>query len=268
MLLGPPPTDRTVRVMVTMPSEAAVHYELVRDLVAAVMTVMRINCAHDDAIAWERMVLHGRRAELGRPCRVLCDLAGPKLRTGPREPGPGVLHWWPLRDDTGRILARARIGITSHGSPSVAGLPSLPIDPSLLALLERGDELHFVDTRGRHRRLEMVECDGSAAVGEADRNAWILTGTQLELRRAGAAIASGFVGALPPIEQVLRLAIGDVVPVDCGGRPGRPAVADATGAAVRAGRIACTLPEVARDVRPSLRAPRAPTPRWAGAPSA
>jgi len=46
-LLGPPPEGRTVRVMVTMPSEAATDYVLVRDLLAAGMDCMRINCAHD-----------------------------------------------------------------------------------------------------------------------------------------------------------------------------------------------------------------------------
>jgi pyruvate kinase len=30
-----------------MPSEAAVNYELVRDLLAGGMNCMRINCAHD-----------------------------------------------------------------------------------------------------------------------------------------------------------------------------------------------------------------------------
>ncbi len=49
---------------------------------------MRINCAHDDARAWLRMIEHLRRAEqlLGKSCRVVMDLAGPKLRTGTLEP--------------------------------------------------------------------------------------------------------------------------------------------------------------------------------------
>lgn len=46
-LLGPEPTDRLVRIMVTMPSEAASDARLVYDLLLAGMDVMRINCAHD-----------------------------------------------------------------------------------------------------------------------------------------------------------------------------------------------------------------------------
>ena len=47
-LLGPPPPDRKVRIMVTMSSDAATDYELVRDFVRNGMDCMRINCAHDN----------------------------------------------------------------------------------------------------------------------------------------------------------------------------------------------------------------------------
>jgi Pyruvate kinase, barrel domain len=56
MLLGPKPAGRDVRIMVTMPSEAANDYHLVRDLVDAGMDCMRINCAHDNQDAWASMV--------------------------------------------------------------------------------------------------------------------------------------------------------------------------------------------------------------------
>ncbi|MBI4604310.1 MAG: hypothetical protein HY721_20315 [Planctomycetes bacterium] len=80
----PGPAGRSVRIMVTMPADAATDPVLVRELLSNGMDLMRINCAHDDPAAWSRMVENLRRAqqELGRPCRVLMDLAGPKLRTG------------------------------------------------------------------------------------------------------------------------------------------------------------------------------------------
>src|SRR5215471_15479795 len=79
-LLGPPPEGRSVRIMVTMPSEAATDYELVRDLAASGMNCMRINCAHDGPEAWLGMIQNLRRAEaeLGKVCNVEMDLAGPK----------------------------------------------------------------------------------------------------------------------------------------------------------------------------------------------
>ena len=81
--LGPTPANRAVRIMVTMPSEAAEDYGLVRALVARGMDVARINCAHDDFDEWRRIAEHVRRAseEIGRPCRVCMDLSGPRART-------------------------------------------------------------------------------------------------------------------------------------------------------------------------------------------
>ncbi|HEY5975014.1 MAG TPA: pyruvate kinase, partial [Geobacteraceae bacterium] len=111
LLFGQRPGSRRVRIMVTMPSEAAEDYLLVRDLVDAGMNCMRINCAHDGPEAWERMVENLRRArrELGRKCRVLMDLGGPKLRTGPLEVCHQVMRVRPKRDEYGRVTEPARI---------------------------------------------------------------------------------------------------------------------------------------------------------------
>ncbi|MFW6342950.1 MAG: pyruvate kinase, partial [Halothiobacillaceae bacterium] len=46
-VLGPAPSNRAVRIMVTMPSEAAEDAGLVRSLLGLGMDVARINCAHD-----------------------------------------------------------------------------------------------------------------------------------------------------------------------------------------------------------------------------
>jgi len=110
-LLGGATPGRGVRIMVTMPSEAADDYTLVHSLLKQGMDCMRINCAHDDAATWLRMIEHLRRAEqaLGRSCRVVMDLAGPKLRTGPLEPGPAVIRLRPRRGVYGRVTAPARV---------------------------------------------------------------------------------------------------------------------------------------------------------------
>jgi len=56
-LLGPEPAHRRVRIMVTMPSEAADDPALVRALLESGMDCARINCAHDDVRAGERIWL-------------------------------------------------------------------------------------------------------------------------------------------------------------------------------------------------------------------
>jgi pyruvate kinase len=69
---------------VTLPEGAAADAALVQALVAQGMSCARINCAHGTHAEWEEMVRHVRAAEakLGRSCRVLMDLGGPRARTG------------------------------------------------------------------------------------------------------------------------------------------------------------------------------------------
>ena len=83
-LFGQPSSPRRVRILVTLPTEAAHDYGFVRDLLQRGMNCVRINCAHDAPAEWEAMIAHVRRAELetGRTCKVLMDLGGPKARTG------------------------------------------------------------------------------------------------------------------------------------------------------------------------------------------
>ena len=58
------------------------------------------------------------------------DLAGPKLRTGPLEPGPAVVRIHPQRDVFGRITAPARVWLTAETAPRPApsaASASLPV---------------------------------------------------------------------------------------------------------------------------------------------
>ena len=83
-LFGPEPENRHVRILVTMPSEAAHDLVSIRDLMKRGMDLARINAAHDDPDTWKAMIANIRKAEaeIGRTCPVLIDLAGPKTRTG------------------------------------------------------------------------------------------------------------------------------------------------------------------------------------------
>ncbi len=82
-VFGEPPDERRVRIMVTMPTEAAGDYDLIRDLLEHGMNCIRINCAHDTPKEWGAMITHLRRAEAetGLKCKVSMDLGGPKIRT-------------------------------------------------------------------------------------------------------------------------------------------------------------------------------------------
>ena len=84
-LLGPIPKDRAVRIMVTLPAEAAVDFGLVRQLLDSGMDIARINCAHDGPGEWQAMAEHVRRAAkaVGRPVRILMDLGGAEITYRP-----------------------------------------------------------------------------------------------------------------------------------------------------------------------------------------
>ncbi len=83
-LFGPSPSQRRVRIMVTLPTDAASNYEFVRDLIQRGTDCVRINCAHDTVAEWAAMIDQVRRAEVatGLACNVLMDLGGPKPRIG------------------------------------------------------------------------------------------------------------------------------------------------------------------------------------------
>ena len=92
LLLGLPAGKRSVRIMVTMPSEAAGDYALVRNLLGAGMDVhahqlrprRRARLAGHDQQPASRL-----RASWAARAKVYADLAGPKLRTGAIEPSAG-----------------------------------------------------------------------------------------------------------------------------------------------------------------------------------
>lgn len=84
LLFGRPAVGRDTHIMVTLPESAAEDGAFVESLVAQGMSCARINCAHGTHAEWVAMVRHVRAAEqkLGRTCRVLMDLGGPRARTG------------------------------------------------------------------------------------------------------------------------------------------------------------------------------------------
>jgi len=147
-LLGPAPPGRDIRIMVTMPGEAADDGSLVRDLLTSGMDCMRINTAHDDASAWDRMLRHleEARSAVGRPCRVAIDLAGPKLRTGPIQPASPVIRWRPTRDIYGRVLHPARVWLTGRSEV----IPTGPVVNFSVSLSRDGKRMAYRSVGARN----------------------------------------------------------------------------------------------------------------------
>lgn len=83
-LFGPAPEGRRVRLMVTLPGEAATDRKLVRSLLKHGMDLARINCAHDNEETWLAMIqlVREESKHLNRTCLISMDLSGPKARLG------------------------------------------------------------------------------------------------------------------------------------------------------------------------------------------
>jgi pyruvate kinase len=142
--LGEEPDGRNVRIMVTMPSEAAHDPNLVRDFLDRGMNIMRINCAHDSAQEWLRMVenLHAAQKETGKPCKIAFDLAGPKLRTGPVSPSPGIIRWKPVRNDLGQVTSAAFITFYTESYSSEDETIPIPIKGAIFRQVQAGTSLN------------------------------------------------------------------------------------------------------------------------------
>jgi pyruvate kinase len=83
-VLGTGGVESPVRLMVTLPSDAATDGTFALQLAQLGVEAVRINCAHDDTKAWAAMVGHVRAAgaATGKQIRIVMDLPGPKIRTG------------------------------------------------------------------------------------------------------------------------------------------------------------------------------------------
>lgn len=133
---GPHAADHATRIMVTLPGEAADDPALIAALLSAGATCLRINCAHDDAGAWAKMIAHvrARDAESGRHTPVIMDLGGPKIRVEAVHSPHDRL----FRGDRFRIVARKK---DLKGS-----LNALTISfPHLLERLEPGAPVRLDD---------------------------------------------------------------------------------------------------------------------------
>ena len=253
-LLGAEPASRRTRIMVTLDGTLLEQPDLIRDLIASGMSCARINCAHDDADTWVRLAEEVRAAarELRRPCLVDMDLPGPKLRTGPLAPSPGIVRWRVRRGASGEVVAPARIWLTPAEAPEreAAGTQvSLPIPDAWLEKVKPGDSVVVRDTRDRRRSLKIREAVGRSFVAECDQAAYVAAGARVSHNRSGhRAQDATRVGVLPERDEPLVLRPGDLLDLTRPDTPGGPAELDSSGAVIHPAHIGCTAPDVFQDV--------------------
>ena len=252
-LLGIASGKRSVRIMVTMPSEAATQPALVHDLLEAGMDAMRINCAHDGPEAWQAMIdnLHEAERKLGRTCKVYVDLAGPKLRTGTIPPRTRLLKVRPQRNALGQVTQSAKVQfVASTLLPSAENaLPNalavVPISAEMIPLAQTGDVFELKDARDKRRRFRVIESTEAGCFAETDQTAYIETGKPISLTRDGENLVSGVIGVLPELVEPLLLKLGDTLVVTKEGQTASSAAPEhSVSDSPPTQHISCTLPEI------------------------
>jgi pyruvate kinase len=245
-LLGPRPLDRQVSIMVTAPLAAEADEAWMARLLEAGMNVLRINCAHGDQREWGALVaaLGAARARTGRPCQVLMDLAGPKIRTGPLAEGRRVVTWKPTRDDVGAVTAPARVVVRrASAGPGGEPGPFLRLSDQDFARVRRGDGLHLDDASHRRRTLLVDEVSADQLVLLATQRASVLDGATVGLARAGRRRGVVRLEVAGDAPGAIDVRVGDPLVLTSRRTTGRAPRRLPSGRVSAPGRIACTLPQ-------------------------
>jgi pyruvate kinase len=261
-LFGPAQPRRTARIMVTMPLEAASNEALVRAMLESGMDCARINCAHDDPVVWRRMIENIRAAEqsVGRGCRILMDLAGHKIRTGPLEDAPAATRLRPRIPVGAGAREPVKVALVAESARCASGSASAEIclvaDERSLAAMMAGDRLEFTDLRGRARRLVVErELEGAGWLVRCSKTSVIGPGTAMRLMRrqehgwTRVDVAEVCLDGHSRVPVKIRLHQGDVLNLTDPELRGRAAVLDEEGKERDPARIGITAPRVLSQLR-------------------
>jgi len=251
-LLGEAPKHRGVRIMVTLPTQAATSDSLIEGLVTEGMDIARINCAHDGPADWAAMALRVREAaaRAGRSVRIHMDLGGPKLRTGPIAEEAAVIKLKPVRNLYGRVSTPARLGLQPAGSAQrVAGAQfSVGVNAAWLKQLRLGDRIELCDARAAGRKLTVVDVQAGGVLVECARTAYLVSETRLCLHRSKSELYETTLSELPAAPGQLQLHRGDIIHL-LGKGMGRAAVPGEKGRRSKPAHVVCTLPEALAQLR-------------------
>ncbi|MGZ4981845.1 MAG: hypothetical protein ACXWAB_10410 [Methylobacter sp.] len=250
-LFGPFNAHGRAHVMVTLSTEAAWDYVLVSSLLEKGMTCARINCAHDDPVIWQGMITNIRRAEteMGRPCRILMDLAGHKIRTGPIALGLPIHHIRTYKDRSGKIVAPGHLILTvdPEGPSADNSLFRVSIPKSLHEKLAPEVSLGFIDNQNKQRCLKVEKAlSDTDWLVSCEKTAYLVSGCTLTLTTAHQTNSRGSIdkftlGEFSGEPLDLRVFKNELLLLTTGNIEGKPAEYDTSGRLIHPAQIGCTL---------------------------
>lgn len=217
-LLGSPPEDRDVRIMVTMPTEAAYDYTLIYKLLKNGMNCMRINCAHDNKEIWYKMIenLHKAENATNLHCSIIMDLAGPKLRTGTIKENTSVMKISPKKNNFGKIIDSAKVWFSKNNElpPSYIDVNAvIPVEEHWLKVICKGDSISLKDSRDALRKIKIIGVFEEGCLGEIKKTTYLTPGTILYIRDKNKSETElkTVVKSFPPTQSSIRLFEGDIL---------------------------------------------------------
>ena len=245
-LFGPFHEHGKAHVMVTLPTEACWDYTLVSSLLEKGMTCARINCAHDDPVIWQGMISNIRRAEteIGRPCRILMDLAGHKIRTGPIAPGPSIHRIRVQKDRAGKVIAPGYLALTTDAESQSAdsSLFRVSIPKPLHKKLAPGLCLGFIDSRHKQRCLKVEKAlSDTEWLASCEKTAYLVSGCPLTLITEPESVEQFTLGEFAGDPLDIRVFKNQLLLLTAGDIDGKPAVYDDSGVLIHPAQIGCTL---------------------------
>ena len=244
-MFGPKPGDRHVYVMVTAPSADEADREWMERLLEAGMNVLRINCAREGEAEWTRIIdaLERAREKTGKSCRVIMDLAGPKIRTGAIHSKRRVATWKPLRDDIGKPTAPARVIIRrALAAPADGEAATLLIGDKDFSKLRVSDELRFRDARDKARALIVEEIDADQLLASALERAYVLGEVEAQVRRGKKHKEDVTLAVGEAADLAIDVRAGDSLLLTGRDVAGSAPQRDHKGRVETPGVVACTLP--------------------------
>lgn len=252
-LLGKGPENRRSRIMVTMPSEAANDYTFVQELLQNDVNCIRVNCAHDNSEDWKKMISHVQSAsdKLNKECKILMDLAGPKIRTGKISGAENLIKIKPNKDDKGNILEPAQIIISLKPNNNNEEIKNhiQVTDPKFIKKAKKCDTLSFIENRGKNRYANILETSEDSILIELYKTTYISEKTIFTLEKKGEPIYKTSPVNLPLLESPILLSKGDTIIVHAENKAGEESMYDKNKNLIREAHIPCTEPEVFKHVK-------------------
>lgn len=241
----------TTHVMVTMSPDTAFNFRLVKAMLDKGMTCARINCAHDDEAVWQKIISNIRRAEheTGRSCRILIDLAGHKIRTGPIVLEPPIYHLKCKKDRNGTVVASGYLMLSADPDKTQdnSNLFRVPISFELHKNLAPGASLELIDAQHKRRFLKIEKALSMHDwLASCDKDAYIASGCEVVLQKSSGENSKKpqsifnlghFAGE--PVK--IKLEKGDSLLLTDASTLGRPAEYSSSGVLIRPAHIGCTL---------------------------